>query len=100
MSVAVDSELTAAIQTLRISKEFGDQAFDQNQAAHNAILKRDLLGKQSCKENQVRFTIASIMHCIHKAFEFDGLQNAFFAPTLKQMRISIAKVQSKKRGET
>ncbi len=94
IAVKVASELTVAIQTLRISKEYADLAFHQNQATHYAILKRDMLGKLSSQENQVRFASASIMHCIYKAFEFDGLQNEFIALTLNWVQISVAKVQS------
>ena len=94
VAVKVASELTVAIQTLRISKAYADLAFHQNLATHYAILKRDMLGKLSSHENQVRFASASIMHCIYKAFEFDGLQNEFIALILNWVRISIAKMQS------
>ncbi len=93
VAVKVASELTVAIQTLRISKEYADLAFHQNQANHYAILKRDMLGKLGSQENQVRFAVASIMCCIFKAYEYDGLQNELIASTLSWVKENIARAQ-------
>jgi hypothetical protein len=37
--IAISSELTAAIHTLRISKEYADETFHRNQAAYYSNLK-------------------------------------------------------------
>ena len=38
--IAISSELTAAIQTLRISKQYADETFHRNQAVYYSTLKK------------------------------------------------------------
>ncbi len=92
--IAISSELTAAIQTLRISKEYADETFYQNQAAYYSNLQITTLERTNQVDSQVRYAIASIMHCIYKAYEVDGLQNELIATTFNWVRNSIAKSQT------
>jgi hypothetical protein len=92
--IAISSELTAAIQTLRISKEYADETFHQNQAAYYSSLKKTTLERKNQADSQVRYAIASIMHCIYKAYEVDGLQNDLITTTLNWVRDSIAKTRT------
>ena len=92
--IAISSELTAAIQTLRISKEHADEPFHQNQAAYYSSLKRTTLESKNQVDHQIGYAIASIMHCIYKAYEVDGLQNELIATTFNWVRNSIAKSQT------
>jgi len=89
--IAISSELTAAIQTLRISKEYADETFHQNQAAYYSSLKRTTLESKNQVDHQIGYAIASIMHCIYKAYEVDNLQNELIATTFNWVRNSIAK---------
>jgi hypothetical protein len=91
--VRIASELTAAIQTLRMSQSHADSAFHQSQAAHYSFLKRDTLEQKNQSVNQVSFSVASIMYCIYKAHQVDGLQNELIVSTLNWVRDSIAKTQ-------
>ena len=92
--IAISSELTAAIQTLRISKEYADETFHQNQAAYYSSLKKTTLESKNQVDHQISYAIASIMHCIYKAYEVDGLQNELIATTFNWVRDSIAKSQT------
>ena len=92
--IAISFELTAAIQTLRISKEYADQTFHQNQAAYYSSLKRTTLESKKQVDHQIGYAIASIMHCIYKAYEVDGLQNELITTTLNWVRDSITKTQT------
>ena len=92
--IAISSELTAAIQTLRISKQHADETFHRNQAAYYSTLKKTTLERKNQVDSQVRYAIASIMHCIYKAYEVDGLQNELIATTFNWVRDSIAKSQT------
>jgi len=92
--IAISSELTVAIQTLRISKEHADEPFHQNQAAYYSSLKRTTLERRNHVDQQISYAIASIMHCIYKAYEVDGLQNELIATTFNWVRNSIAKSQT------
>ena len=92
--IAISSELTAAIHTLRISKEYADETFHRNQAAYYSNLKITTLERTNQVDSQVRYAIASIMHCIYKAYEVDGLQNELITTTLNWVRDSIAKTQT------
>jgi hypothetical protein len=91
--IAIASELTAALQTLRISKENSDKISHQNQAAYYLNLKMISLERKNQVGKQVSYGIASIMHCIYKADEIDGLQNNLITTTLNWVRDSIAKSQ-------
>jgi hypothetical protein len=92
--IAISSELTVAIQTLRISKEHADEPFHQNQAAYYSSLKRTTLERRNHVDHQISYAIASIMHCIYKAYEVDNLQNELIATTFNWVRNSIAKSQT------
>ena len=92
--IAISSDLTAAIQTLRISKEYADETFHQNQAAYYSSLKRTTLESKNRVDHQIGYAIASIMHCIYKAYEVDGLQNQLITTTLNWVRDSIIKTQT------
>jgi hypothetical protein len=92
--IAISSDLTAAIQTLRISKEYADETFHQNQAAYYSSLKRTTLESKNQVDHQIVYAIASIMHCIYKAYEVDNLQNELITTTLNWVRDSIAKTQT------
>ena len=94
VKVMIASELTATIQTLRMSQVHADQGFHQNQAAHFSEVKRNTLERKNQSESQVRFAIASIMHCIHKGYEVEGLQNELIASTITWVRESVAKTQT------
>jgi hypothetical protein len=94
VKVMIASELTATIQTLRMSQVHADQGFHQNQAAHFSEVKRNTLERKNQSESQVQFAIASIMHCIHKGYEVDGLQNELIASTMTWVRESVAKIQT------
>ncbi len=94
VTVMIASELTATIQTLRMSQVHADQGFHQNQAAHFSEVKRNTLERKNQSESQVRFAIASIMHCIHKGYEVDGLQNELIAATMTWVRESVTRTQT------
>lgn len=79
----IASELTAAIQTLRMSRAYADNAFHESQASYYASLKREALDKRKQTPNHAGFAIASIMHCIHKAYEIEGLQNQLIFTTIE-----------------
>ena len=91
--ILIASELTATVQTLRMSQVHADQEFHKNQAAHFSEVKRNTLERKNQSESQVRFAIASIMHCIHKGYEVEGLQNELIASTMIWVRESVAKMQ-------
>lgn len=90
----IASELTAAIQTLRMSQAYADNTFHESQAGHYSLLKREALDKRNQSVNQVSFAIASIMHCIHKAYEIDGLQNELISTTIDWVRKILVDSQS------
>ena len=92
--IRISSELTAAFQTLRMSQAHTDQAVNQNQAAYFSAVKRDMLEQKNQSDNQVRFAIASIMHCVHKGYEVEGLQNELIRSTINWVRECIAKTQN------
>jgi hypothetical protein len=92
--VRIASKLTVAIQTLRMSQAHADHAFHQNQAAHYSVIKRAELENKNQLESQIRFSVASIMHCVYLAYAVDGLQNELIASTLNWVRDSIAKTQT------
>ncbi len=94
MQIRIASELTAAFQTLRMSQAHTDQAVNQNQAAYFSAVKRDMLEQKNQSDNQVRFAIASIMHCVHKGYEVEGLQNELIRSTINWVRECIAKTQN------
>ena len=94
MQIRISSELTAAFQTLRMSQAHTDQAVNQNQAAYFSAVKRDMLEQKNQSDNQVRFAIASIMHCFHKGYEVEGLQNELIGSTINWVRECIAKTQN------
>ena len=94
VKVMIASELTATIQTLRMSQVHADQEFHQNQAAYYSSVKRNTLEQKNFSESQVQFAIASIMHCIHKRYEVEGLQNELIASTITWVRESVAKTQT------
>jgi hypothetical protein len=94
VTVMIASELTATIQTLRMSQVHADQGFHQNQAAHFSEVKRNTLERKNQSESQVRFAIASIMHCIHKGNEVEGLQNELIASTMTWVRESVTRTQT------
>ena len=94
MQIRISSELTAAFQTLRMSQAHTDQAVNQNQAAYFSAVKRDMLEQKNQSDNQVRFAIASIMHCVHKGYEVEGLQNELIGSTINWVRECIAKTQN------
>jgi hypothetical protein len=94
VKVMIASELTATIQTLRMSQVHADQGFHQNQAAHFSEVKRNTLERKNQSESQVQFAIASIMHCIHKGYEVEGLKNELIASTITWVRESVAKTQT------
>lgn len=94
MQIRISSELTAAFQTLRMSQAHTDQAVNQNQAAYFSAVKRDMLEQKNQSDNQVRFAIASIMHCVHKGYEVEGLQNELIRSTINWVRECIAKTQN------
>jgi len=91
--ILIAAELTAAFQTLRMSQVPADHQFHQNQATHFSEVKRNTLEQKNQSESQVRFAIASIMHCIHKGYEVEGLQNDLIASTMTWVRESVAKMQ-------
>lgn len=94
MQIRIASELTAAFQTLSMSQAHTDQAVNQNQAAYFSAVKRDMLEQKNQSDNQVRFAIASIMHCVHKGYEVEGLQNELIRSTINWVRECIAKTQN------
>ena len=94
MQIRIASELTAAFQNLHMSQSHADQAVNQNQAAYFSALKRDMLEQKNQSDNQVRFAIASIMHCVHKGYEVEGLQNELIRSTINWVRECIAKTQT------
>ena len=94
MQIRISSELTAAFQTLRMSQAHTDQAVNQNQAAYFSAVKRDMLEQKNQSDNQVSFAIASIMHCIHKGNEVEGLQNELIASTMTWVRESVTRTQT------
>jgi len=53
--IAISSELTAAIHTLRISKEYADETFHQNQAAYYSSLKRTTLENKNQVDHQIGY---------------------------------------------
>jgi hypothetical protein len=79
---------------LRNSKEYADETFHRNQTAYYSNLKITTLERINQVDSQVRYAIASIMHCIYKANEVDGLQNELIATTLNWVRDCIAKSQT------
>jgi hypothetical protein len=56
--IAISSELTAAIHTLRNSKEYADETFHRNQAAYYSNLKITTLERTNQVDSQVRYAIA------------------------------------------
>jgi hypothetical protein len=88
------SELTVAIQTLRMSQTHADHAFNQNQAQHYAAVKRADLENKKQSESQIRFSVASIMHCVYLAYEVDGFQNELIATVLNWVRDNVLKAQT------
>ena len=94
MQIRISSELTAAFQTLRMSQAHTDQAVNQNQAAYFSAVKRDMLEQKNQSDNQVRSAIASIMQCVHKGYEVEGLQNELIRSTINWVRECIAKTQN------
>lgn len=86
----VASELTVAITTLRMSQQHADAAFHESQAAYYSAQKRDALDKRNQSANQVSFAIASIMHCVHKAYSVDGLQNEIIASAIEWVKKTVA----------
>ncbi len=91
--ILIAAELTAVFQTLRMSQVHADHQFHQNQATHFSLIKRNTLEQKNQSESQVRFAIASIMHCVHKGYEVEGLQNELIASTMMWVRESVAKMQ-------
>ena len=91
--VQIATELTAAIQALRISQANTNGDSYQDQAAHYSGVKRATFQQKNQSENQVRFAIASVMYCRHEAYVIDGLQNELIVSTLNWVRDSITKVQ-------
>ncbi len=53
-----------------------------------------MLEQKNQSDNQVRFAIASIMHCVHKGYEVEGLQNELIRSTINWVRECIAKTQT------
>jgi hypothetical protein len=47
-----------------MSQAHADHAFYQNQAAHYSVIKRAELENKNQSESQIRFSVASIMHCV------------------------------------
>ena len=94
MQIRIASELTASFQTLRMSQAHTDQAVNQNQAAYFSAVKRDMLEQKNQSDNQVRSAIASIMQCVHKGYEVEGLQNELIRSTINWVRECIAKTQN------
>ena len=92
--VRIASELTVAIQTLRMSQAHADHAFNQNQAAHYSVIKRAELENKNQSESQIRFSVASIMHCVHLAYEVDDFQNELIASALNWVRDNVMKAQT------
>jgi hypothetical protein len=92
--VQIASQLTVAIQTLRMSQAHADHAFNQNQAAHYSEIKRAELVNKSQSESQIRFSVASIMHCVCLGYDVDGLQNELIASALNWTKDSILKAQT------
>ena len=92
--VQIASELTVAIQTLRMSQAHADHAFYQNQAAHYSVIKRAELENKNQSESQIRFSVASIMHCVHLAYEVDDFQNELIASALNWVRDNVMKAQT------
>jgi hypothetical protein len=90
----IASELTAAIQTLRMSQVHADEAFHESQAAYFASLKRNALDKRNQSANQVSFSLASIMHCIHKSYDIEGLQKELITSALKWVKDNSLKIHS------
>jgi hypothetical protein len=92
--VQIASQVTVAIQTLRMSQAHADHAFNQNQAAHYSEIKRAELVNKSQSESQIRFSVASIMHCVCLGYDVDGLQNELIASALNWTKDSILKAQT------
>jgi hypothetical protein len=90
----IASKLTAAIQTLRMSQAHADEAFHESQASYFASLKRSALDNRNQTANQVSFSLASIMHCVHKAFEIEGLQKELITSVLNWVKDNSLKIQS------
>ena len=93
MKVQIASELTVAIQTLRMSQAHADHAFNQNQAAHYSDIKRAELENKNQSESQIRFSVASIMHCVYLGYEVNDFQNELIATAMNWVRDNIMKAQ-------
>jgi hypothetical protein len=90
----IASDLTAKIQNLRMSKAQSEQDFHRDQAAYFSLVKRNTLEQKNQLESQVSFAVASIMHCIHKGFEVEGLLNELITSVIDWKRACIAKTQT------
>ena len=63
--VRIASELTVAIQTLRMSQAHADHAFYKNQAAHYSVIKRAELENKNQSESQIN-SIRDSKKIVHK----------------------------------
>lgn len=90
----IASDLTVKIQNLRMSRAHPQQDFHRDQAAYFSLVKRNTLEQKNQSESQVGFAVASIMYCIHKSFEVEGLQNELIASVIDWKRACIAKTQT------
>jgi hypothetical protein len=77
-----------------MSQAHADDAFNQNQAAHYSEIKRAELVNKNQSESQIRFSVASIMHCVCLGYDVDGLQNELIASALNWTKDSILKAQT------
>lgn len=92
--IQIVSELTVAIQTLRMAQAHAGYSFNQNQAQRCSATKRAEQEKKNHSESQIRFSVASIMHCVYLGYEVDGLQNELIATVLNWVRDNVLKAQT------
>ncbi len=69
------SELSAAIQTIKIASK-SDQSFFKNQVSFYKSVKDELSTSGSSNTRITKFIVAGVMECICKSAEIDGLQDA------------------------
>jgi hypothetical protein len=86
--VKIAASLLAAIQAMRMSSDHATDSFHQNQASFFAALKRDTLAKNNHSSYQVELATASIMYCIFKGHEIEGLQSDLIKTTLAWVKKS------------
>lgn len=85
------SELSAAIQTIKIASK-SDQSFFKNQVSFYKSVKDELSTSGSSNTRTTKFIVAGVMECICKSAEIDGLQDTLITSVKHWIRGSGRKI--------